>query len=558
MRSAGATGNEETPDIVGAYPRLNEHQIDVLAAVGEPRPIGAGDVLFREGDRTSEFIAILAGTVAVVDGYGSPDERTLAIHGPGRFLGELGLLTGQPPFVTAVVRESGEVLVVPVDELRRLVTQDTDLGDLILRAYLARRSLLIGLGTGLRIVGSRFSPEARRLRDFAARNRVPHRWIDLEKDPQAEAALRELGLRPEETPVVILGTNRLLRNPSNAELARAIGLSAPTVEEAVWDLAVVGAGPAGLAAAVYGASEGLATIVLDAVATGGQAETSPRIENYLGFPAGISGGELADRAVLQAQKFGARIMVPCRAVGLREGAGFYEIELDGEPHVRSRTVLIATGAQYRKLDVPRFEQFEGTSVYYAATQMEAMLCRDDPVVVVGGGNSAGQACLFLAKHAAPVRLLVRGDDLGKDMSRYLVDQIERSKGVEVHLNTEVRELVGDRVLEAVVAEDNRTGTRRTIEAKAMFVFIGVAPGTQWLGEEVALDDQGFVLTGNDARPFVPGHGQGVDWTPQFLESNRRGVFAAGDVRSGSIKRVTSAVGEGAMAVRLVHDSIQQT
>ena len=556
MRPAAATGNEETPDIVGAYPRLNEHQIDVLAAVGEPRPIGAGDVLFREGDRTSEFIAILAGTVAIVDGYGSPDERILAIHGPGRFLGELGLLTGQPAFVTAIVREPGEVLVVPVDELRRLVTQDTDLGDLILRAYLARRSLLIGLGTGLRIVGSRFSPEARRLRDFAARNRLPHRWIDLEKDPQAEAALRELGLRPEETPVVILGTNRLLRNPSNAELARAIGLSAPTVEETVCDLAVVGAGPAGLAAAVYGASEGLATIVLDAVATGGQAETSPRIENYLGFPAGISGGELADRAVLQAQKFGARIMVPCRAVGLREGAGFYEIELDGEPPVRSRTALIATGAQYRKLDVPRLEQFEGTSVYYAATQMEAMLCRDDPVVVVGGGNSAGQACLFLAKHAAQVRLLVRDDDLGKDMSRYLVDQIERTKGVEVHLNTEVRELLGDRVLEAIVVENNRRGTRRTIEARAMFVFIGAAPGTQWLGDEVALDDDGFVLTGNDARPFVSEHGQGVHWTPQLLESNRRGVFAAGDVRSGSIKRVASAVGEGAMAVRLVHERIQ--
>jgi len=555
MTDPGHMKDEETPDNVGAYPRLSEHQITALGAVGDARPTIQGDVLFHEGERASEFIAILTGTVAVVEAYGFPDERVIAIHGPGRFLGEIGLLTGQAAFVTAVVREPGEVLALLADKLRQLVAQDTALGDLILRAYLLRRSILIGLGTGLKIMGSRYAPEARRLRDFAARNRLPHRWIDLEKDPQAEAVLRELGVGPEDTPVVMWG-KQLLRNPSNAELARAIGLAAPTAEETICDLVVVGAGPAGLGAAVYGASEGLETVVVDAVAPGGQAETSPRIENYLGFPAGISGAELADRAVIQAQKFGARIMVPGRAIALHERDGYYVVELEGGASVCGRTVLIGTGAQYRKLDVPRLEQFEGTSVYYAATQIEAMLCRDDPVVIVGGGNSAGQASLFLAQHAAHVRLLVPGDDLGRDMSRYLVDQIERSKGVEVHLNTEVRELLGDRILEGLVIENNRTGASRTVDAKALFVFIGAAPGTAWLANDLALDEHGFVRTGSDAEPYVSSLTD-TDWTPMVLESNRRGVFAAGDVRSGSIKRVASAVGEGAMAVRLVHERIQQ-
>jgi thioredoxin reductase (NADPH) len=280
--------------------------------------------------------------------------------------------------------------------------------------------------------------------------------------------------------------------------------------------------------------------------------------SILRFPAGISGAELADRAVIQALKFGARITIPAQATALYERDGYYAVELAEGTSVYGRTVLIATGAQYRKLNVPRLEQFEGTSVYYAATQIEAMLCRDDPVVIVGGGNSAGQACLFLANQAARVHLVVRGGDLGRDMSRYLVDQIERSKGIDVHLNSEVRELVGDRVLEALIVENNRTGMRHTVDAKALFVFIGAAPGTQWLADEVALDDHGFVRTGTEAEPFVRGAGpDGLEWTPLVLESNRRGVFAAGDVRSGSIKRVASAVGEGAMAVRLVHERIQQ-
>jgi len=568
MSTAQRQSFPETPDTAGAYPRLTGEQIAALTAGGERRSTKVGEVLFREGQRTSDFVVVLDGTVAIVEGHGRPDERVVSVHGPGRFLGELGLLTGQAAFVTATVLEPGAVLIVPVDRLRQVVTQDVALGDVILRAYVLRRSILIGLGAGIRIVGSRYSPDARRLRDFVARNRVPHRFVDLEREPQAEALLREIGVPPEETPVVVWGGSDLLRNPSNSELARAIGLPAPGPSEAVCDLVVVGAGPAGLAAAVYGASEGLATVAIDAIATGGQAETSPRIENYLGFPAGISGAELADRAVIQAQKFGARICVPGRATALLHRDGYYQVQLEDGSSLIGRTVLIATGAQYRKLDVPRLEQFEGTSVYYAATQMEAMLCGHDPVAIVGGGNSAGQAALFLAHHAAQVRLIVRSDNLGSDMSRYLVDQIERSTGVEVLLNAEVRELVGDGVLEQIVVENNQTRERRTLDAKALFVFIGAAPATGWLADEVALDEHGFIWTGADAAPFaiedVPGVGEvavGEDVAgevisrPLLLETNRRGVFAAGDVRSGSIKRVASAVGEGAMAVRLVHERV---
>ncbi|MEA2284879.1 MAG: thioredoxin reductase, partial [Solirubrobacteraceae bacterium] len=295
----------ETEDRTGAFPRLNPGQIEALARYGERRPTQAGEVLFREGDREYDLHVILGGKVAIVEGYGSPRERLIGVHGAGRFLGELNLLTGQASFLTAVVVEPGEVLVVPVERLRELVTQDSALGDLILRAFLLRRYVLIGLGTGFRIVGSRYNPDTRRLREFAARNRLPHHWIDLEEDPEAEALLRELGVSPDETPVVIHGGREVLRNPSTMELARLFGLPVPEPTDTVCDLVVVGAGPAGLAAAVYGASEGLDTVALDAIATGGQAGTSSRIENYLGFPAGISGGELAERAVLQAEKFGA-------------------------------------------------------------------------------------------------------------------------------------------------------------------------------------------------------------------------------------------------------------
>jgi thioredoxin reductase (NADPH) len=539
----------ETPDVQGGFPRLSEEQIGRLAAQGTRRPTRTGEILYREGQECPDFFVVLDGKVAAIEDYDG-DPKVVYVHGPGRFLGELGLLTGQRAYLTNVVSQAGEVLVVPVSRLRELVVQDPVLGDLILRAYLIRRAFLIETGSGFRLIGSRYSPGTRRLREFAARNRLPCHWIDLEEDKSAEALLRRLGISAEETPVVLLGGTNVLRNPSNAELARAIGLPVGVSRETLCDLVVVGAGPAGLAASVYGASEGLTTITLDAIATGGQAATSSRIENYLGFPAGISGAELAERAVIQANKFGAHFSVPAEASSLYERDGAHAIGLADGTSVLARTAIIATGARYCRLDVPRLEEFEGSTVFYAATLSEALVCQNDPVVVVGGGNSAGQAALFLAGHAAEVRLLVRHGDLCKDMSRYLVDQVERHPRVEVMLHTEIRELIGhDGVLEAVVAEDNLTGERKKLDAKALFVFIGAAPHTQWLADTLALDERGFILTG-------PAAGAAQDCAPNLLETSRPGIFAVGDVRSGSIKRVASAVGEGSMAVRLVFEHFQ--
>jgi thioredoxin reductase (NADPH) len=546
----------ETPDRYGAYPRLSDEQIAVLAGHGVRRPTVPGETLFRDGDTRCDFFVILAGKVAVVEGYGGPQQRLISVHGPGRFLGELNLLTGQAAFYSATVTEAGEVLVVPEDRVRDLVTRDATLGDLILRAFLLRRSILIGLGVGIRIVGSRYSPDVGRLREFAARNRLPHRWDDLEADPGAESLLRQLGVTPEETPIVILYGKQLLRNPGNAELAAAIGLPAAVPRKDLGDLIVVGAGPAGLSVAVYGASEGLSTVALETIATGGQAGTSSRIENYLGFPAGISGAELADRAVIQARKFGAAISVPARALSLHQADGHYVVRLDNGESLCCRTMVIATGARYRRLTVPRIEHFERTSVYYAASQVEAQLCRGDPVAIVGGGNSAGQAAVFLAGNAERVFLLVRDADLGKSMSRYLADQIARTENIEVLCHTEVRELLGDDTLRGLVAEDNKTRERREIGARALFVFTGAAPATGWLGSQVMLDDHGFVVTGQAATPAAGLRSADPRLRRSALETSLPGVFAAGDVRSGSTKRVASAVGEGATAVRLIHERMQ--
>jgi thioredoxin reductase (NADPH) len=353
--------------------------------------------------------------------------------------------------------------------------------------------------------------------------------------------------------VVIAGGGEILRNPSNAELGRAIGLGSPGSPPALCDVVVVGAGPAGLAAAVYAASEGLDVQMVEAVSTGGQAGTASRIENYLGFPAGISGTELTQRASVQAIKFGARLAVPARAVELWSGGGRHEIRLSNGEVAIGRTVVIATGAQYRRLDVPRLEEFEGVGLYYAATDAEAKLCFGDPVVIVGGGNSAGQAAMFLSQRAATCRLLIRGGDLGKSMSRYLVDEIERNGSIEVRRYSQVVELGGERELESVTVADARSGERFEVPAKALFVFIGASPHTTWLGDQLATDDAGFLLTGRDL--------QGPDLTefngepPLFLETSRPGIFVAGDVHSGSIKRCASAVGEGSMAVRLVHQRL---
>jgi thioredoxin reductase (NADPH) len=540
----------ETPDVGGACPRLSHEHVERLRRHGVTRPVQPADVLVEEGQRGRDFYVVLSGKVAVVEGYGSGHGRIVRVHGRYRFLDELGLLTGQPSFVSLVAVTEGEVLAVPVRELNELARQDPELGDLVVRCYLARRELLVGSITGIKIVGSRFSADTRRLRELAARNRVPHTWIDLEEDPPAEELLRNLSVSASETPVVIW-RNTVLRNPSNAELARVAGLRAEERPETVCDVVVVGAGPAGLAAAVYGASEGLSTVVLDAVAAGGQAGTSSRIENYLGFPAGISGAELADRAVVQSRKFGATLNVPVEAVRLELGDGVQTVRLDDGTTLRTRTVVIATGARYRKLDLPRLAEFEGTSIYYAATFVEATFCDRQPVSVVGGGNSAGQATIFLAKHARTVTLFIRHDDVSRDMSRYLVDQIERLPNVEVWRGTEVSELIGgDGRLRALVVRNTKTGERREIATTVLFVFIGAEPCTAWLASAVALDGRGYVLTGPDAASIGP--------QPSLLETGRPGVFAVGDVRSGSVKRVASAVGEGAMAVRLLHDHLARS
>ena len=538
----------ETPDLYGAYPRLNQAQIDLLSAHGERRPVHTGEVLLHEGEPAEYFYVLLDGLVGVYEDYDAL-RRLIRVHGPRRFLGELSILTGQVEFVTSAALTDGEVLAVPADRLRKLALHNTELGDLILHACLVRRSLLIGSGSGLRIVGSRTSPDTQRLRDFAARNRLPHRFFDIERDAISRSLLRQLDVTPQDLPIVIVGGGRVLRNPSNAELAEATGLRTGPQRRYVQDLVVVGAGPAGLAAAVYAASEGLSTVVLDSVSTGGQAATSSRIENYLGFPAGISGAELADRAVIQARKFGARITVPGEAHELLRRDGHYSVLAETDLEVDARSVIIATGARYLKLDVPRLAQFETTSVYYAATRFEAQQCGSQPVAVVGGGNSAGQAAVFLAQWAPRVYLLIRHGELRQDMSQYLIDQIQATPSIEVLPHTEVREILGEDTITGLVVENEVDGERRQLSVGALFVFIGAKPCTSWLAGTIALDEDGYVRTG-DAAGDAAGDG-GANARPVLLESSWPGVFAVGDVRSGSIKRVASAVGEGAMAVRLV-------
>ncbi|HET9169890.1 MAG TPA: FAD-dependent oxidoreductase [Actinospica sp.] len=550
----------ETPDDAGAYPRLTDAQIAVFESCGQRRRAAPRDLLFREGEPTGSFFVVLSGLVAIVEGYGADDERVVNVHGPGRFLGELGLLEGQVTFLTAVVLEPSELLEVPRRELAETLSREPELGDLILRAYLNRRALLLGQGTGFRIIGPEHSPDTRRLLAFAARNRLPHHWIDPEREPRAEALLCGVGVSVEQTPVVLWGRTKVLRNPSNTQLAELIGLRSPA-QHAVGDLLIVGAGPAGLAAAVYGASEGLRSTVLDQTATGGQAATSSRIENYLGFPAGISGAQLAERALIQAIRFGARVDVPAAASALeRREDGHYAVRLDDGGEVTARAVVVATGARYRRLEVPGAREFEGLGIHYAATVWEARQCGSHQAMVVGGGNSAGQAAVFLARTAGRVFLVIRGDDLGKDMSRYLVDRVEADQRIEVLLRHEVRAVTGEKELEAAVVEDRRTASTRTIPIAALFVFIGVRPGTEWAAGLLALDGRGAVLTGRDAEAAAraaPERWRHLDRAPMVLEASCPGVFAVGDARSGSIKRVASAVGEGAMSVRLVHEYLRE-
>jgi thioredoxin reductase (NADPH) len=538
-----------------AFPTLSAEQIERLKPYGVVRTVAVGDILFQFGDKSYDFFVVLEGRIDILE-MSQAAERLLVSHSSGRFLGEISILTGQAVFLTARVREAGQVLQIVPQRLKQIVAEIPELSELIVNAFLVRRLLIMeGAAAGLKIIGSRYSRDTLRLREFAARNRLPHSWIDLEQVEDAELLLCELHVKPEETPVVIWQGQRVLRNPTNSDLVRELGLPLSVPRDEIFDLLVVGAGPAGLAAAVYGASEGLKTITLDSVATGGQAGTSSKIENYLGFPAGLSGAELSMRAVLQAQKFGARIIVPCEAVKLDCEANYYIVETSNGDKIAAQSIIIATGAQYRKLPVPRLEKFEGTNIFYAATELEARLCENQNVIIIGGGNSAGQAAMFLAERTRKVYIVIRGADLNRTMSRYLIDRIDQTHNIEVLTHTEIRELCGDEHLTGVIAEHNVTSERMQLDAQAIFAFIGAKPHTDWLQGLVVMDSDGFILTGDSLQPDDLNH---EDWIeigrkPMLFETSLPGIFAVGDVRSGSVKRVASAVGEGSIAVRFIHE-----
>ena len=539
-----------------AFPRLDDSQIATLVRCAHPslKRYRDGEVLFHVGDRDFKFFIVKSGEVEIVDQSGDTP-KTVTVHRPGEFTGDVSHLTGSPSVVSAIARGECEVYEVSADVLRQVLNRSPQLGDLILQAFIARRQLLRESGefTGLRVIGSRYSRDTFRIREFLAKNRVLFTWIDLETAPEVDRLLKQFGVSEAETPVVACGRMLLLRNPSNRELAEAIGIRQP-LEQAVYDLAVVGAGPAGLAAAVYGASEGLRTVVLERTAPGGQAGSSMRIENYLGFPTGITGSELAERAVVQASKFGARLSVPTPVIGLTFEKAYAVLQLDGGERLVTKCLLVATGADYRRLDVEGCERFEGCGVYYAATFNEAEVCRGQDVVVVGGGNSAGQAAVFLAAQVRRVYLVVRGDDLHRSMSSYLASRIEQTENIEVLLETTVRRMRGTDHLTAVEIVNTKTGEVRTLETPALFSFIGAVPRTDALRTAIATDPRGFVLTGTAVRESAH---WGERREPFLLETSRPGVFAAGDVRCGSIKRVASAVGEGAMAVQFVHEFLKK-
>ncbi|MBZ5724389.1 MAG: FAD-dependent oxidoreductase [Acidobacteriia bacterium] len=538
-----------------AFPILDDTQIGQLASctAAEPKLFRNGETLFAVGEVNMNFFIVKSGEVEIVD-YSGDEPKTITVHRPGEFTGDISHLTGLPAIVSAVARGDCEVYEITGEALRAALNQCPGVSDIILQAFIARRQLLRESPNfmGLRVIGSRYSQDTFRVRDFLSKNRILFTWVDVETDPNVDKLLRQFGVTESDTPVVACGRMLLLRNPSNLKLADAIGIRQP-LEDLVYDLVVVGAGPAGLAAAVYGASEGLQTAVLETTAPGGQAGSSMRIENYLGFPTGLTGGELAGRAILQANKFGAHLSVPTPVNGLAFENAYTVVHLEGGGTVTAKCLLIATGADYRRLGVEGSGRFEGTGVYYAATLAEAQLCRGSEVIVVGGGNSAGQAAVFLSGHARRVLLLIRGDDLYKNMSSYLVRRIEQTPNIELVCSTTIRRMNGNSHLGSADIANSKTGEQRTVATPGIFSFIGAEPRTGWLPPEIERDEKGFVRTGADLA-------QSRHWTsrrqPFLLETSRAGVFAAGDVRSGSVKRVASAVGEGAMAVQFVHECLK--
>ena len=534
------------------FPRLSEAQIGRIAAHAARRSVPAGELVFDQGDANFGIHVVLSGALEIVR-PGIDGDDPITVHHAGEFTGEVSALSGRRALVRARMREAGELLFLDQDGLRRAVQEDSDLSEVFIRAFILRRVALLARGFGdATLIGSTHSAGTLRLQEFFTRNAHPYTYVDVDHDPEVQGLLDRFHVGIGDVPIVICRGEKVLRNPTNAAVAACFGMNATLDGAKVHDLVVVGAGPGGLAAAVYGASEGLGVLVLEANAPGGQAGTSSKIENYLGFPTGISGQALAGRALTQAEKFGADIAVVCSAARFTcHGAAGYEIGLADGSVVRARTIIIASGVQYRKLALDSLERFEGVGVYYAATTTEARLCGGEEVIVVGGANSAGQAAVFLAGQSKHVHVLIRGAGLADTMSRYLIRRIEETPNITLRPHSEIVALEGDDRLRTV--RWRGPGGMETRQVGHVFLMTGAEPNTGWLEGCVALDAKGFVKTGVDLSADELSAGRWpVARAPFLFETNRRGVFAVGDIRSGSVKRVASAVGEGSICVQLVH------
>jgi len=526
------------------FPRLNDDMAQRIAAYGVAEDVPAGTLLYKRGQRGADFFFVLEGSIQVFDLDGEGHTTTVVTHTRHQFTGELNNLNQRQLLLSGLTVVDSRVIRLSRENFQRLVSGEADIGEIIMRAFILRRVTLIQLGAGgVVLIGSGHAADTLRLQRFLIRNAHPHRLLDTDVDPTADGLVATLDIDPGEFPVVITLGHGLLKNPSTATLADTLGLTESIEPGRIHDVAVVGAGPAGLAAAVYGASEGLDTIVIEGMAPGGQAGTSSKIENYLGFPTGISGQALAGRAQVQAQKFGARLAISRNVVGLDCSSHPYHLRLDDGQLIAARAIVVATGARYRKLSVPNYERYEGQGIHYAATAMEGRLCSGEEVIVVGGGNSAGQAAMFLSRIAAHVHLLVRAGGLAATMSDYLVRRIHQSARITLHTETEIVELDGDDRLQRVSWVDRRTGARETHAIANVFVMVGAEPNTDWLSGCLALDSKGFILTGFDIRD---------DTSRSPFATSKPGIFAVGDVRCGSVKRVASGVGEGSVVIQAVH------
>jgi thioredoxin reductase (NADPH) len=529
------------------FPRLDNSQIERLAPLGEYRRARSGEVLYNQGDDSHGIFVVVEGSIEIV-GVARGGETVLKVLDKGMFTGEVNQLSGRRSLVRCRACETSTVIEISRKAVREIMQTDTTMGEIFLRAFIARRVYLIANSfSDAVLVGSSFSSDTLRLKEFLSRNGHPYIYLDVERDTDIQTVLDHFAIRISDMPVLICRGEVVLRNPTNAEAAECFGLNVGIDKSGVYDLIVVGAGPSGLAAAVYAASEGLNVLVVEENAPGGQAGSSSRIENYLGFPTGISGEELAERAFVQAAKFGAQILVARGARALRRDRPPYIIQLSDGGSVEARSVILAAGAQYRRLPLPKVERFEGVGVYYGATQIESQVCRGEEVVVVGGGNSAGQAAMFLSEFARHVYLLVRRSGLAETMSRYLISRIEARREITFKPLTQVQALDGDQHLESIQWKDLRTGTTETRRIRHLFLMTGADPNTGWLGGCLELDDKRFIKTGSDVGTAWP-----LRRPPYMLETSLPGVFAVGDIRAGSIKRVASAVGEGSMAVQFVH------